>query len=641
MPARWTLCACLAVLAAADEATAVETSGSYSVFCSPSSCRPPSRGRDGSATAFASFDDHIEKTGWASLAVGSDLEEGEGPVAFGAGYLEGYLTADRVLQMLGNFKAHYGLDPSPTNLTAFLRANDVWVRDQLQGASAGDPFWGAVRFLYQQLDGLVAGVNARLGPKSVSREDLQLLNLQGDIADLKLVTNVSSRPDFGIMDDDARDRWQLHRSHCSALVKLLPDGSDLLTGHTMWWGYYAMLRVFKHYSFPRVLGGRMASVSLSSYPGILASTDDFYQASSRLVVMETTNNLWDMSLYDLVRPAALSYWVRAMAATFLARNGSDWMALFQRHNSGTYNNMWMVVDYNLFNPGKRLPAGVLTVGEQLPGYFHSEDQTHVLSYGYWPSYNVALYPETSRLSGQDAMEAKFGNSYSYHFAARAEIFRRDQATVLDEAGMKRILRYNMFQKDPLAEGQPCNQLACRGDLKKVPDAVGAIDGKYTTHARVGRGQTVVVSGPTHDDQSVFDWRSVPAEVASEPHVGQPQRFDFDWVTMGPFSDSRATRQDLQGEYASPLKGIPGETWTPGFASACEAKQAPWGGHNTALLVLSVLLLTATAFGSLMQSPRIAKSLWHRATRQKPNDMCKTAPTSPLLGAFPPSPVQGA
>merc|ERR1712217_1012367 len=98
---------------------------------------------------------------------------------------------------------------------------------------------------------------------------------------------------------------------------------------------------------------------------------------------------------------------------------------------------------NLFKPEKpNLEPGVLTVGEQLPGYFHFEDQTSVLSYGYWPSYNRALYPKTREMSGQNAMEAKHGKYWSYHFTARAEIFRRDQATVQGEADMKRILRYN-------------------------------------------------------------------------------------------------------------------------------------------------------------------------------------------------------
>ena len=80
--------------------------------------------------------------------------------------------------------------------------------------------------------------------------------------------------------------------------------------------------------------------------------------------METTNPNYNASSYDLVTPRAVLYFARVMAANYLARNGSAWMDLAARHNSGTYNNMWMVVDYKLFTPRRSLPPGTLWVGEQ-------------------------------------------------------------------------------------------------------------------------------------------------------------------------------------------------------------------------------------------------------------------------------------
>lgn len=49
----------------------------------------------------------------------------------------------------------------------------------------------------------------------------------------------------------------------------------------------AMLRIFKTYHFGADSNG--LTMQMSSYPGLLSSTDDFYQTSSGLVVMETTN----------------------------------------------------------------------------------------------------------------------------------------------------------------------------------------------------------------------------------------------------------------------------------------------------------------------------------------------------------------
>ena len=56
-----------------------------------------------------------------------------------------------------------------------------------------------------------------------------------------------------------------------------------------------------------------------------------------------------------------------MIANRLASNGRVWTKLFARYNSGTYNNQWMVLNYNFFEPGRPIKAGLLWVLEQLPG----------------------------------------------------------------------------------------------------------------------------------------------------------------------------------------------------------------------------------------------------------------------------------
>jgi hypothetical protein len=37
---------------------------------------------------------------------------------------------------------------------------------------------------------------------------------------------------------------------------------------------------------------------------------------------------------------------RVMVSNRLARSGKEWTKLFEKFNSGTYNNQWMVLDYN-------------------------------------------------------------------------------------------------------------------------------------------------------------------------------------------------------------------------------------------------------------------------------------------------------
>ena len=67
--------------------------------------------------------------------------------------------------------------------------------------------------------------------------------------------------------------------------------------------------------------------------------------------------------------------------------------------AGTYNNQYMIIDFKLFKTGEQLPYGLLYVIEQIPGLVVYGDQTETLKRGYWPSYNVAFYPEIYEKSG--------------------------------------------------------------------------------------------------------------------------------------------------------------------------------------------------------------------------------------------------
>jgi hypothetical protein len=49
----------------------------------------------------------------------------------------------------------------------------------------------------------------------------------------------------------------------------------------------------------------------------------------------------------------------------LAKTGKEWMDHFKRENSGTYNNQWMVLDYNKMRESpKDLVNGTFMVAEQ-------------------------------------------------------------------------------------------------------------------------------------------------------------------------------------------------------------------------------------------------------------------------------------
>lgn len=68
------------------------------------------------------------------------------------------------------------------------------------------------------------------------------------------------------------------------------------------------------------------------------------------------------------------------------------------------------------------------------------------------------------------MEEKYGEFFSYTRNARARLFRRDHATVVDVPSLQRLMRYNDYRHDPLSRCD-CTPpfsaelaIAARGDL---------------------------------------------------------------------------------------------------------------------------------------------------------------------------------
>lgn len=75
----------------------------------------------------------------------------------------------------------------------------------------------------------------------------------------------------------------------------------------------------------------MCDEQFSSYPGILSSTDDYFQTSAGLVATETTLELFNTSMYSVVRPdGGVLSWSRAVVANRLSASGAAWHATMGR-----------------------------------------------------------------------------------------------------------------------------------------------------------------------------------------------------------------------------------------------------------------------------------------------------------------------
>lgn len=70
--------------------------------------------------------------------------------------------------------------------------------------------------------------------------------------------------------------------------------------------------------------------------GFLVSLDDFYLLGSGLMMTQTTNNVFNSSLFDTITPNSLLAWQRVRLAHSLAHNGEEWAETFSMYNSGEW-----------------------------------------------------------------------------------------------------------------------------------------------------------------------------------------------------------------------------------------------------------------------------------------------------------------
>jgi len=491
----------------------------------------------------ASYSNEVNTTGWAFLEVQTKPNFPDKIQAYGAGFVEGWVTSSLLyMQYLNTIVGRCdGKEELCAKIEGWVEKNTKWVEDKVKTAKHRSPYWHQVGLFYTQLHGLFAGFKASVkeGPgKEVTFTDLLTMNIFGDLEDLE---GAFSSPSTWV-PPKVRGLGR-----CSALLRLLPNNSDLLAAHDTWNSYQSMLRILKSYDLPfhTVHGGSeivaARKMSFSGYPGVIYSGDDFTVTSTGLAVIETTIGNSNPELWQFLTPQSVLEGVRSMVATRLATGGDSWTRIFSKFNSGTYNNQWMVVDYKLFKPGQPLNPGLLWVLEQLPGTFERADVTKVLAQRtFWPSYNSPYFPDIFNKSGNWELVEKLGDWFSYDKTPRALIFARDAPGVEDMEGMIRLMRYNNYTEDPLSAcncSPPYsaeNSISARCDLNPrngtYPFSAlghrshGGTDMKVTSSVLARTLEFVAQSGPTWDPLPPFRWAD--QDFVDTPHVGHPDLWMF-------------------------------------------------------------------------------------------------------------------
>ena len=495
---------------------------------------------DENAVAYGLYSKTLETLGWDFISISSNIEPryNAKTKAYAMGYLEGVLTKDRIFSHYINTKNYVFSETNgemPEYMRNFFNKHHNYIVEMSQ-MYPYDPYWTNAYMLYMQLNGMVDGYNSsQEKERQINIINFQVIASTGELDDIKM-TNKEDRVSISKMNYEQIIEYIHSRTHCSVLLKVTPDFSDIFLGHNTWSNYSFMTRIFKEYRFKAGIENSF-SVTFSSYPGALNSIDDFYITDKDIVVTETTNAVFTESLFDKISPNSMLCWERAMIANRLAIDAKGWTELFARYNSGTYNNQFIILDLKLIDLElKVIKDNAFWIIEQIPGYTEAADMTQILRYGYWPSYNSPYFQTIRELSGyqeQISKHPKLKDTIDYNTCARAIIFRRDHSLVTDLNDIKTLLRYNDYKNDIDSKNNPSLAISQRKDLDESnPQCIGGLDSKVLkiSDIKLSKEKKIyIISGPTYDNLPVFEFSKANCDISKLSKVGLPDKYNFSWV----------------------------------------------------------------------------------------------------------------
>jgi hypothetical protein len=497
---------------------------------------------DTSGYAWGTWNASIFDIGWHSLHITGNPSVPEPDMMRCAGAVEGYLSHSAIydhfiaiLQMYGwSLTApHY-----PDGWKEYMQANIDYVNQSVQ-ACLEVGYWQTIGLVFKQFEGLVEGYAIAGGDQNMTVIDHWILQSEGDLGD---VSNVVSRwasgggggPTVRLSREDLANP-PVDNEHCTGLIKLTKNFSDIYFAHDAWSNYSDMFGTLKDYHLP--VGNFSAKqIVMSTRPGKLSSYDDYYIADSGLLVLETTMSLLNPDLYQFLGPQTLFTWLRAIHATWISPNGSEWTSNFIRHNSGTYNNQYLVLDSNKFLRGQKPTTDLLWVIEQFPGdnWRRADVTQKLVTDGFFPSINKPSFPELFEIAGypeQVAAAGPTGNYWTYETSARYLLIQREAPRLDDFNDYRKFMRYNNWARDLFSNGDSAQMISARADLRSYKNPYGPVKGSggmdsktaRLTHA-VTRLAFTAIASPVHDNgNSVWSFTGF----LNETRAGLPDVWEFD------------------------------------------------------------------------------------------------------------------
>jgi Phospholipase B len=251
----------------------------------------------------------VDTNGWISVHLEGTPRE--------IGVQHGWLLANEIDDLLKAL-AHF-LKGSTRRDWAFFRA------------SAERMFWPKLEPEYQEeIDGIVAGLRARLPGAAYDRIDITALNGWIELA-WYYVPALDERAQKGAGDNKAP-------GYCSAFIATgsWTEGGQIVVGHNNWVDYIIGSRWNVIADIVPAAGHR---ILMDCLPGAIHSGDDFVVNGAGLIYTETT-----MGTFKGFREDGAPEFGRARKAAQYAASIDDFVRIMTADNNGAYANDWLVGD---------------------------------------------------------------------------------------------------------------------------------------------------------------------------------------------------------------------------------------------------------------------------------------------------------
>ncbi len=192
-------------------------------------------------------------------------------------------------------------------------------------------FWSKTPEEYQkEIDGIVKGVNAKLGANKVDRADVVAMNAMEEMA-FYYVPWLDSRKNPQV----ARNKAPGNCSAFAATGSWTKDGK-IVMAHNNWTSYVTGERWNVIMDLTPEKGQR---ILMDAMPGFIHSGDDFNVNDAGIIVTETT-----ITQFQGFDPNGIAEFVRARKAIQYANSIDDWVATMREGNNGGYANDWLIGD---------------------------------------------------------------------------------------------------------------------------------------------------------------------------------------------------------------------------------------------------------------------------------------------------------